>query len=83
MIIQFNKQLLMWHSRAIWVIGELYNGFVPVENISLECSKGDELGQNQVGECQVPVVMQLMIYVAFLFYKVYTSSMIPHKFFVM
>lgn len=64
------------------MISEPLNGFAPIENISLKCLKVDELGQNHAGACQVPIVMLLIIYVAFLFYRVYTSSMIPHKLFM-
>ena len=32
--------------------------------------------------CEVLVVVKLIIYVTFLFYRVYTSSMIPHKLFM-
>ena len=49
------------------MISEPLNGFAPIENISLECLKVGELGQNHAGACQVPIVMLLIIYVAYYF----------------
>lgn len=49
------------------MISEPLNGFAPIENISLECLKVGELGQNHAGACQVPIIMLLIIYVAYYF----------------